>query len=416
MHIAIVGNGIAGTTAARHVRKACPECRITMISDESDHPYARTALMYIYMGHLTYEHTKLYEDRFWAENRIDLLRDRVESLDIAKRSLGFAEGLPIEFDALLIATGSVPVLPELPGIGLGGIQCLYDLAHLSSMERDAASVDRAVVIGGGLIGVELAEMLRVRGKNVTFLVRESSYMPRLFSTGESDLVAAEIRRHGVDLRFDAEIAAFEEGADGRVGAVRTAGGDVIDAGFVGFGIGVRPNVAWLAESGLDIGRGVRVDGTLRTSVPGIYAAGDCAELLAPPDGEPPTRPIWYTARLQGATASFGLVGRPRQYTPGVFFNSAKFFDLEYQVYGRADTGDAPDEADAFWSDGRRSLRIRHRTNGDSAVLGFSALGLRLRQDVCTEWIESGVGLGEVVDRLPEAHFDGEFTRPLEVSV
>jgi NADPH-dependent 2,4-dienoyl-CoA reductase/sulfur reductase-like enzyme len=412
MHLVIVGNGIAGSTAARHVRKACLSCRITMVSDEAPHPFARTALMYVYMGHLTREHTKLYEDRFWRENRIDLVHDRAERLDGAGRTLALRSGGTLAFDGLLIATGSVPALPDVPGAALGGVQGLYHLADLDRMERGAAGAAETAVIGGGLIGVELAEMLRVRGKAVTFLVREPTYLPRVFTPDESALVAAEIRRHGVDLRFGAEAAAFLPDDGGRVRAVRLADGAEVPAAFVGVGTGVRPNVAWLDGSGVETARGVRVDATLQTSLPGIYAAGDCAELAAPPDGEPPTRPIWYTARLQGATAALGLLGQPRAYAPGVFFNSAKFFDLEYQVYGRTDPRAGDGLADTAWSDGRRSLRIRHHTDGPRSVVGFSALGVRLRQDVCTRWIADGAPLDAVRARLADAWFDAEFTLPL----
>ena len=412
MHVVIVGNGIAGASAARHVRKGDPDARITLVSDEGRDPFSRTALMYVYMGVLTRAHTHLYHARFWDENRIDRVVDRAERLDPEARTLTLRRSGAVAYDRLLVATGSVPFLPDWPGRDLPGVQGLYHLADLDRLE--AAAIDPAVVVGGGLIGVELCEMLRTRGAAVTFLVREGRYLPRVFSEGEAALVAAEIRRHGVDLRLGAEVARVEGGA--RAEAVITTAGERHPAHVVGVGTGVRPNVGWLEGSGVEVATGVLVDETLATSAPGVWAAGDCAELRDPPDGSRAREPIWYTARLQGATAALGMLGRPRPYAPGVFFNSAKFFDLEYQVYGRADLPARPDggeEGGADWerTDGARHLRIRHR---GGAVRGVSALGVRLRQDVCARWIGEGWSLEAALADLGAARFDAELSRRLVV--
>ena len=262
MHVVIVGNGIAGVTAARHVRKASAEARVTMVSDETLEPFARTALMYVYMGSLSGAHTRMYEERFWAENRIDRVQDRALALDPARQRLALRDGGETAYDRLLVATGSVPAIPDWPGAELAGVQGLYHLADLERMEASTRGVRRAVVVGGGLIGVELAEMLRTRGVAVTFLVREGRYLPRVLSPAESAMVEAEIRRHGVDLRLGAEVARVE--GDGRAEAVVTTDGERLAAEFVGVGTGVRPRVGWLGDA-VETGRGVLVDRQLRAS-------------------------------------------------------------------------------------------------------------------------------------------------------
>ncbi len=401
MHVVIVGNGIAGVTAARHVRKADAEARITLVSDETGDPFARTALMYVYMGVLTQRHTWLYDDRFWAQNRIDRVAGRAHALDPGRRVLAL-DGGDLAYDRLLVATGSVPMIPDWRGADLDGVQGLYHLADLGRMEASTAGVERAVVVGGGLIGVELSEMLRTRGVAVTFLVRDERYLPRVFSPAESALVADAIRAHGVDLRFGAEVAEVE-GA-GRVEAVVTMDGERVAAGFVGVGTGVRPNVAWLGDA-VETDRGVLVDDQLRTSAEHVWAAGDCAQFRTPPTGVRAVEPIWYTARLQGATAGVGMAGQPQPYAPGVFYNSAKFFDLEWQVYGTA--GGHGDDWE--WTDGARSLRVRH---ADGAVVGVSALGVRLRQTVCSRWVEEGWPLDRALADLDAARFDPELSPAL----
>lgn len=398
MHVVVVGNGIAGVTAARHVRKADPDARITMLSGETRAPFARTALMYVYMGVLTRAHTHLYDERFWDESRIDRVLGTARGLDTARQRLALDAG-ELDYDRLLVATGSTPAVPDWPGVDLDGVQGLYHLSDLDRLEASSASARRAVVVGGGLIGVELAEMLATRGVAVTFLVREPRYLASALSEQESALVAAAIRSHGVDLRLGAEVERVE-GA-GRAEAVVTTDGERIPADVVGVGIGVRPNVGWLGES-LAVDRGVLVDDALRASAENVWAAGDCAQLRTPPPGVRAVEPIWYTARLQGATAGLGMAGRPRPYAPPVFFNSAKFFDLEWQLYGDL-AGPATD-----WerSDGARSVRIRHR---DGAVVGVSGLGVRLRQAVCSRWIEERWPLDRAVADLPAARFDAEFS-------
>lgn len=401
MHAVIVGNGIAGVTAARHVRKARPDARITLVSDEGATPYARTALMYVHMGTLTRRQTALYDEPFWAANGIDRVVDRATGLDADAKTLALAGGGALAYDALLVATGSRPVVPPWLGADLAGVQGLYDWADLDRMEATARG--RAVVVGGGLIGVEMSEMLRVRGLPVTFLVREATYLPRAFSDVESALVAAEIRRHGVDLRFCAEVARVE-GTEA-VEAVTLASGDRVAADWLGVGAGVRPRVEWLDGSGVEVQRGVVVDDHLKTSAPSVWAAGDCCELAAPPGGEPPTRPIWYTARLQGATAGLGMAGLARPYAPGVFYNSAKFFDLEWQVYGDADPQGGGE--DATWTDGRRSVRLRH---DGGRLLGVNALGVRLRAETVTAWIADGASPDHARRHLADARFDPELSR------
>src|SRR5690606_36982357 len=159
--IVIIGNGIAGITAARHIRKKS-NFDITVVSGESDFFYSRTALMYIYMGHMKYEHTKPYEDWFWKKNKIDLVRDWVEEVDGTQQILQLRSGKSLPYDTLIIATGSKPNSFQIPGIDAQGVQSLVSLQDLALMESNTKNIREAVIVGGGLIGVEMAEMLLSR--------------------------------------------------------------------------------------------------------------------------------------------------------------------------------------------------------------------------------------------------------------
>ena len=176
-HIVIIGNGISGVTAARHIRKNSDK-RITIISAETDYFFSRTALMYVYMGHMKYEHTKPYENYFWKKNRIDLKRGFVQTVDHANNQLIFADGSTMSYDKLIIAVGSKPNKFGWPGQDLDGVQGLYSKQDVDMLEQNAPNNEvckRAVIVGGGLIGVEMAEMFHSRDIPVTFLVREKSF-------------------------------------------------------------------------------------------------------------------------------------------------------------------------------------------------------------------------------------------------
>ena len=246
LNIVIIGNGIAGITCARHVRKHAREANITVISSETRHFFSRTALMYIYMGHMKYEHTKPYEDSFWKKNRIQLRFARVERLDFERKCVLLEKGDSLSYDQLVLATGSKPIFADWPGQELLGAQALYSHQDLCLMEKSTQHIKRAVVVGGGLIGVEMAEMLLSRGIGVTYLVREPLFWSKVFPKEEAALVGRHMEEHHVDLRLSTELKEIRRGEgkerSERVGSVLTSQGEEIPCEFVGLTIGVRPNI------------------------------------------------------------------------------------------------------------------------------------------------------------------------------
>ena len=153
MHVAIIGNGISGITAARFIRKLNNNHRITVISAETDYFFSRTALMYIYMGHMRFEDTKPYEDWFWKKNKIDLLKAYVKAVDTNNKRLILDQGSPLAYDKLIIASGSTPNKFGWPGQDLNRVGGLYSYQDLENMENHSEGIKRAVIIGGGLIGI-----------------------------------------------------------------------------------------------------------------------------------------------------------------------------------------------------------------------------------------------------------------------
>lgn len=414
--IVIIGNGVAGITAARYIRKRSDD-EITIISTESEHFFSRTALMYVYMGHMKFEHIKPYEDWFWEKNRILLRRAYVQRVDPDDRQLHLADGQSMPYDILLIASGSRSNKFGWPGQDLEGVQGLYSLQDLELMESNTRGVGAAVIVGGGLIGIEMAEMLKSRGIAVTMLVREATWMSHIFPQEEGLMIGRHILEHHVDLRLSTELDHVVSDTHNHVRAVVTKDGDQIPCGFLGLTVGVSPNVGFLQGSGIECNRGVLVDEYLTTNAPDVYAAGDCVELRQPKPGRQPIEALWYTGRIMGQYVAKSICGDTTPYDPGIWFNSAKFFDIEYQVYGSMPATLPDDEASLYWEhrDGRKSVRINYKKS-DNTVIGFNLMGVRYRQEVCEAWIRQRRPLTWVLQNLGAANFDPEFYAQYEAEL
>ncbi|QIX63159.1 NAD(P)/FAD-dependent oxidoreductase [Hymenobacter sp. BT18] len=410
MHLVIIGNGIAGVSCAQTVRRLQPEARITLVSSESPHHFSRPALMYLYMGHMRWEDVKPHADWYWPENRLELVHYHATAIDVEKRLVHLAAGPPLAYDALLLATGATTRYADWPGQQLSGVQGLVSKADVELMAATTPGVQQAVVVGGGLIGVELAEMLHARRIPVTVLVRDAHYWGSVLPPEEAALVDAEFRRHGVLVQYRTELAELLGDEGGRVQAVRTSTGQELPAQWVGIATGVQPNLSLAQSAGLDTDRGVLVDELLQTSVPGIYAAGDCAQRRQPPPGEAAIEPLWYTGRMQGETVAHTICGQLTPYRRGPWFNSAKFFDLEYQTYGVVPPRPVEGQASFWWQPARGhcGLRLHYRLDDNLTLLGLNALGLRLRHAVCDGWLRQGVSVRHALEHLGEANFDPEF--------
>ncbi|MGY8913709.1 MAG: NAD(P)/FAD-dependent oxidoreductase, partial [Flavobacteriales bacterium] len=249
-HIVIIGNGIAGITAARHIRKLSDK-KITIVSTETDHFFARTALMYVYMGHMQFEHIKPYEDFFWNKNRINLVNGYVTKVDHKSNQIELANSESIKYDKLIIATGSKPNKFGWPGQDLKGVQGLYSKQDLDTLELHARNKDvcsRAIIVGGGLIGIELAEMLRSRKIPVTFLVREDSFWSGVLPKGESEMINEHILEHHIDLRLGTNLKEILSDENGHAKAIVTDKGETIECNLVGLTAGVTPNIDFLEDS------------------------------------------------------------------------------------------------------------------------------------------------------------------------
>jgi NAD(P)H-nitrite reductase large subunit len=407
-YIVIIGNGISGITAARHIRKQTNH-RITVISSETEHFFSRTALMYIYMGHMKFEHTKPYEDWFWKKNKIDLLKDHVLKINTGEKTIQLQSGNHIRYDSLLIAAGSKPNKFGWPGQNLKGVQGLYSYPDLQLMEENTKGITQAVIVGGGLIGIEMAEMLISRKIAVTFLVRENDFWDNVLPKQEASLISRHIRSHHVNLLLATELKEIVGDNSGRVQAIVTNKGEQIPCQFVGLTVGVSPNIDFLKESGIETKRGILVNEFLETNVPDVFALGDCVERKHELPGRRTVEQVWYTGRMMGEVVAQTIAGQKTKYEPGPWFNSAKFFDIEYQTYGTVGNQLKQNESDFYWEHpiGMKCVHVvwDKITN---QFLGINAFGIRLRHECFDRWLREKKSIDFVMNHLVEANFDPEF--------
>ena len=415
-HIVIIGNGISGITAARNIRKRS-DSRITVISSETKHFYSRTALMYIYMGHMKFEHTKPYEDSFWKKNKIDLVFEHVDRVDTPSKSLQLKSGNQITFDQLIIASGSTSNKFGWPGQNLTGVQGLYSYQDLETMEQHTKAVQHAVIVGGGLIGIEMAEMLLSRNIKVTFLVREKEFWNNVLPMQEANMISSHIRSHHVDLKLETELREIIGDENGRVNAVVTSNGESIPCQFVGLTVGVSPNISFISDSGIEVKKGIRVNEFLETNIPDIYAIGDCVERTYDLPGRRKIEQVWYTGRMMGEIVAQTICGDKTKYEPGPWFNSAKFFDIEYQTYGQVSTELKSDEQDFYWehADGEKAMHLVWDRNSN-LFRGINVFGIRLRHECFDRWLREGRTIQYVFMHLSEANFDPEFFTRYEAEI
>ena len=412
-HIVIIGNGIAGITAARHIRKLSDK-KITIISAEADHFFSRTALMYIYMGHMRWRDIEPYESWFWEKNRLELKNAYVESINSENQTLHFKEGSSLKYDKLIIACGSTTSYYDWEGQDLKGVVGLVSKKDLEDLEKYAPNnkeCPRAVIIGGGLIGVEMAEMLRTRKIEVTMLVREDAFWAGVLPKPEAEMISRHVISHGVDLRHNSELDKILDDGKGNVRAIVTKDGEEIPCSVVGITTGVKPNISFLKNSKIETDKGILVNKMLETNIENVYAIGDCAQQQEAIGNRPAIEAVWYTGRMMGEALAQTICGKPFEYNPGNWFNSAKFFDIEYQTYGWVFSGKKQKEYEAqfHWkcASDLRCVTLSYNKNNHE-FLGINTFGIRMKHEVFDKWLNEKRSLDYVIQNLKQASFDPEF--------
>ena len=327
----IVGGGLAGALAAETLREEGFDGRITLLGEEPHRPYERPPLSKDYLqGKAARDSIFAYAEPWYADHAVELrLGTAVTSLDPALRTVTTATGEQLDYDKLLLTTGSTPRRLNVPGADLDGVHYLRSVDDSERIKAGFDQAHRVAIIGAGWIGLETAAAARNAGVDVTLL--ERSELPLLHVLGpETAPIFADLHRdHGVDLRSQVAVAELS-GRNGAVTGVILSDGSRIEADMVLVGVGITPNTQLAAQAGLDVDNGILVDEHLRSSDVNIFAAGDVANAYNPRLGRHLRVEHWANARRQGAVAGKTMLGQDAiDARPSYFFTDQYDLSMEY---------------------------------------------------------------------------------------
>jgi 3-phenylpropionate/trans-cinnamate dioxygenase ferredoxin reductase subunit len=332
----IVGAGLAGAKAAEALREEGFDGQIVLVGEEPERPYERPPLSKDYLrGESEREKTYVHPADFYERHDIELRTESpVERVDTAARAVRLFDGEQVRYDRLLLATGAEPRRLSIPGSGLDGIHYLRDLADADRLAARLEEGGRAVVIGAGWIGAEVAASAREKGVEVTIVEQADVPLERVLGREVGEIYAQIHRDHGVELVTGATLESFEGG--GRVERVKLADGKTLPADFVVVGVGVSPRTKLAERAGIAIDNGIVTDERLETSVPGVFAAGDVANAFHPFYESHLRVEHWANALNQPATAARAMLGKPASYDRLPYFFSDQYeVGMEYHGYATA---------------------------------------------------------------------------------
>lgn len=338
----IIGNGPAGLAAAEAVREIDLNGHITIVSDEPHDFYSRPGLAYLLNGTIPEKMLFSRGDDPYQSLEIEHVIDKAVRLEPDRARVDLESGRTLTFDRLLLATGSRAVLPEIPGVRLRGVVTLDTLDDARAILRMAKRARSAVVIGGGITALELAEGLAARRVRTHYLLRKEHYWSNVLTEDESILVEARLTEMGIQLHRQTELEQVL-GKRGRVVGVLTKAGERIRCQIVAIAIGVRPQIELAQSGGIEVDLGILTDEKMVTSVPNIYAAGDAAQAFDATTGTHKIDSLWWMAIQQGRTAGANMAGRDQRLSRDITFNVTRIGGLTTTVIGAVGTGSADED-------------------------------------------------------------------------
>jgi NAD(P)H-nitrite reductase large subunit len=392
----ILGAGPAGIIAAETVRKHAPADAITVVGDEREPPYSRMAIPYLLTGSVDENGTLLRRgtDHF-AEQRITLLNGRAAAVDTQARVVKLENGSQLPFDRLLIATGSSPATPPIPGVQGPAVHPCWTLADARAIQALAKPGARVVQMGAGFIGCIILEALASRGVKLTVVEMGDRMVPRMMGPVAGTMIKQWCEGKGITVFTATRVDAIERD-DTPVLKVRLSNGQTLEADLVISATGVRPNIGFLQDSGILCLQGVLTDEHLQTNVSGIYAAGDCAEAFDKITGRTIVSAIQPNASDQARVAALNMVGK-RTELPGVTqINVLDTLGLISASFGKWDGVPGGEQVERTDTAAGRHLSLQF--DGDR-LIGCNAVGWTQHVGAMRGLVEGQVRLGEWKDKL-----------------
>jgi NADPH-dependent 2,4-dienoyl-CoA reductase/sulfur reductase-like enzyme len=393
----ILGNGPAGVVAAEAIRSADAQAEIVLVGAEAEPSYSRMAIPYLLEGNIDESGTYLRKTTGHFESlRIRELHMRAVSLDTAKRTILFNDGHFESYDRLLIATGSHAVRPPIPGIDLPQVQTCWTLDDARAIANLAKPGSRVLQIGAGFIGCIIMEALHKRGVQLTVVEMGDRMVPRMMTPKAGGMIKRWVESKGIRVLTTAGVQRIDEGGDEAPVVVQVSTGDRIACDLVICAAGVAPNAAFLEGTEVHIGKGVRVDERMETSVPGIYAAGDVAEAPDLFAGVHMVSAIQPNAVEQARIAAINMAGGKAK-LPGVLaINVLATLGLISSSFGQWWGEEGGQSAEMVDDENYRYLSLQFK--GD-VLIGATSIGLTDQVGVLRGLIQTRTRLGDWKDKL-----------------
>jgi nitrite reductase (NADH) large subunit len=338
LHYLIIGNGAAGVTAAETIRCHDALGQITIVGAEPYPVYSRPGLAYVLLNEIPSSQVISRQPEWYAQHHIQLVHGRAEHIQVSQQRLVLDTGHYLAYDRLLIATGARAVPPPYPGGDLAGVVYLDTLSGTQDLMRQARRARRAVVIGGGITALELTEGLAHHGVETHYLVRGHRLWGRVFNDSEAKLLEDRMRAHGVIIHYNAEVAHILGDRRGRVRGARLKDGHEMACNLVGVAIGVKPQIDLVRGTSIQVDRAILVNEFLESSVAGVYAAGDCAQVYDRWTQRHTLDILWPSAVAEGNAAGLNMAGRRHAYVKASPFNSCLLYGLHITAIGQINPG------------------------------------------------------------------------------
>lgn len=334
----LIGSGPASVAAAEMIRRLDDRAEITIVGDEPHGYYSRPGLAYYLAKEVPEDRLFPFARKDFERLNVELLIDRAARIDRAAHRVKLESGRDLPYDRLLVATGSQAISAAVPGVELDGVVKLDNLDDARDLIRRSRDAKTAVVVGGGITALEIAEGLVARRLRVHYFMRKGRYWSNVLSEAESRIVEQGLRERGVEIHDHTELVRIL-GENGRVAGVETADGTRIDCDLVAVALGVRPQKELAEAAGLDCERGILVDEHLRSSDSDIFAAGDVAEVCQTGTERRTLEILWNSALAKGRIAGLNMATEPRHaYDSGTPLNVTRLAGFEITIIGLVGSG------------------------------------------------------------------------------
>jgi len=386
----IIGAGPAGVIAAETLRKVQPDSTVTIINDEPEPPYSRMAIPYLLIGRIDEAGTYLRKSgSHFADAGIEIMQDRVSSVEASGKRLTLESGKSLDYDKLLIATGSHPVSPPLPGMDLPGVHSCWTLEDSRHIAAKAKSGSNVVLMGAGFIGCIILEALASRDVNLTVVEMEDRMVPRMMDQNSGNLIKKWCQGKGVVVHTSTRVESILE--DGNSLKVVLNNGETVDADIVISATGVKSNIQFLEGSGIETEFGVLVNNRLQSSDPDIYAAGDVCQGKDFSTGEYSVQAIQPTAADHGRITAMNMAGKDTIHQGSINLNVLDTLGLISSSYGLWMGVEGGDSAELYDPERYRYLNLQFE---EDVLVGAQSLGLTQHVGVLRGLIQTRIKLGK----------------------